>query len=123
MIQRCDHNRRYADKNISVCNEWKDFNVFLFDMGLRPAGKSIDRIDNSLGYFKDNCRWATIEEQANNRTVNVSLTIGGVTKIAKNWSRVEGAVSYSTILNRLKSGMSAEEAVFGKKYGNRIAND
>ena len=115
MIQRCVHNKRYTNKNISVCNEWEDFNVFLSEMGLRPNNKSIDRINNSLGYFKDNCRWSTAEEQANNTTANIHLTIDGVTKTAKSWSKTEGAVSYQTIIRRTKSGpMSHVDVVYMK---------
>jgi hypothetical protein len=78
MIRRCGDIKSPAYKNygargIYVCDRWKTFENFLADMGDRPPGKSIDRIDNNKGYFKENCRWATKKEQANNTRGNVFL--------------------------------------------------
>ena len=72
MIQRCDNpkNNRffaYGGRGIRVCQEWYKFENFLADMGERPNGKSIDRIDVDLDYCKSNCKWSTPKEQANNR--------------------------------------------------------
>lgn len=77
MKQRC-HNEKnpdyiyYGGRGITVCERWLDsFDNFLEDMGERPSKLlSIDRINVNLGYFKDNCRWATIAEQSWNKQIH-----------------------------------------------------
>lgn len=68
MHYRCSNNERYIEKGITVCPEWRDYDQFALDMGERPnQSLTLDRIDNDLGYFSANCRWATKQEQAFNR--------------------------------------------------------
>jgi hypothetical protein len=68
---------------------WKDFAVFLADMGERPEGTTLDRIDPLNGvYYKDNCRWATRQEQDYNRPGTIMYDLGSnVTGSALDWSR------------------------------------
>lgn len=72
MKQRCNNSNRkdfqnYGGRGITYDPHWEVYANFRKDMGSRPEGHSLDRIDNSKGYFKDNCRWATAEEQNRNR--------------------------------------------------------
>lgn len=62
--------KNYGARGISLSEEWKKFENFYKDMGDRPKGMQIDRINNDLGYYKENCRWATPKENCNNRRNN-----------------------------------------------------
>lgn len=116
MIQRCTNPNCpeyvwYGKRGILVCEEWKDFANFLVDMGERPAGTSIDRINVNLGYFKDNCRWANAEVQANNTRRNEFITYNGETKTIAEWARTKG-LKYDVLYSRLKKyGWNVEKAL------------
>lgn len=82
MVQRCTkeyhtHYHRYKGK-LPTC--WETFEPFLEDMGERPLGTSLDRIDGTLGYSKGNCRWATSKEQQRNKCSN-KLSVDDATTI------------------------------------------
>jgi len=100
----------YGARGIAVCEEWKDFAIFYADMGEIPLGATLERKDNSLGYSKDNCRWATRKEQGRNKRNNVLLSIGGVTRCISEWAEAAG-LKYETLYRRLKRGCAPEMAI------------
>lgn len=102
MIDRCERAgsnsySNYGGRGISVCGRWrKSFACFLSDMGERPAGMSLDRINNDGDYEPGNCRWATVREQAQNKRSNVMVSVGGVTRCLAEWARETG-ISYGRL--------------------------
>jgi hypothetical protein len=116
MIRRCTVSTDpsyylYGAKGIVPCEDWFVFEKFLADMGHAPEGTTLDRIDNSKGYGKENCRWATKKEQANNRCNNLYVTYKGERMTCKQLAERTG-VSYDALHKRIAlSGWSAEQAV------------
>lgn len=78
---------RYGGRGIVVCERWRDsFENFLSDMGERPKGKSIERINNDGNYEPGNCRWATQGEQMRNAITTHNLTFRGKTQCMTDWA-------------------------------------
>lgn len=103
--------KMYGAKGVTICNRWRESYLnFLEDMGERPFGTSLDRIDNSKGYFKENCRWATPKEQACNQSSNRTLSAFGKSQCVSLWEKETGIKS-STIRSRLKYGWSIEDSL------------
>lgn len=114
----------YGARGIEVCSEWvNDFSAFFFDMGPRPSSRhSIDRKDGSKGYSKSNCRWATKEEQAQNRPEFVILlSHKGKTQTIAEWARDLG-IHPQTLYRRHSSGWPVARAL-GQKPSNKIRTD
>lgn len=115
MLNRCynpkfEHYADYGGRGIKVCERWlNSFENFYADMG--PSnGLTIERINGDCDYDPSNCKWATWVEQANNRRTTRMVTYNGETMPLKTFTAMFD-IPYQTILNRLNSGMSAEEAV------------
>lgn len=114
MLQRCERPEspdfsRYGGRGISVCERWHSFAAFLADMGAKPEGMSIDRIDNDGNYEPGNCRWATKKEQGRNRRTNRKVTFNGETLTPAEWAERLG-MSREVMHQRLKR-WSTEEAL------------
>lgn len=102
---------RYGGNGIAVCARWSEsFEAFLVDMGRKPAGMTIERIDNRRGYEPGNCRWATVAEQAANKTTSRHITALGRTMILAEWAR-ESGLDHSLIQARLRYGWPPDRAV------------
>lgn len=99
---------RYGAKGVTVCSEWLSFECFVRDMGPRPEGMSLGRIDNNKGYCKENCRWETKTQQNRNRSNCRPVTIEGVTKNLSEWAE-EFGVSRRTLTNRLDRGCTSHD--------------
>lgn len=116
MIQRCTnpnntHYDRYGGRGITVCDRWRDFALFVKDVGDRPSNHhTLERGDNGVGYCPENVRWATRMEQSHNTIRNHTLEHGGENLPVIVWARRLG-VSYVCILNRIKRGWSVSRAV------------
>lgn len=90
MISRCEKPSNksfcnYGGRGIKVCDRWHDYGNFIKDMGRRPDGCSLDRIDNNGNYEPINCRWATANEQAANKRNNVEVVGVTYSKKDKAW--------------------------------------
>jgi len=117
MVNRCHNTKngsyhRYGARGISVCDSWRwSFENFLKDMGEKPADEySIDRVDNEGDYTKENCRWATKREQANNRRSSYNITHDGVTLTQIQWAR-RLKINQPTLSRWLKNGMSFKDVI------------
>ena len=100
----------YGGRGISFCARWLKFENFFEDMGKRPCGMSLDRIDVNGDYCKENCRWATPRQQANNTRTNHWVTAQGRTQTTAMWAHELG-MKPDTLRHRLRKGMTPERAV------------
>jgi hypothetical protein len=120
MIRRCTdpskkEYRNYGGRGITVCERWLKFENFYADMGERPDGCTLDRVENNLGYSPENCAWRTYKDQANNTRTNHFITWQGETKTTAQWAEDERLVALGVqagyLRSRLKAGWSIEEAM------------
>lgn len=112
MRDRCRNQKnkyydRYGGRGITICERWDSFENFCADMGERPAGLTIERIDNDKGYSPDNCRWATAAEQNRNKTGVLKITIDGVTRCLSEWAREVGVTRHYLAYRIKKNGQDA----------------
>lgn len=119
MTQRCYNNRfvQYSDyggRGISVCERWERFSLFLEDMGERPEGTTLDRIDTDGNYTPDNCRWANREQQYLTRRTTIQIEVDGEIKSLRHWL-VKYRMDPRTYYKRIKSGLTPEQVLKRKE--------
>ncbi|MDB6082232.1 MAG: hypothetical protein JWN43_113, partial [Gammaproteobacteria bacterium] len=113
MLTRCGNSNYkefhlYGGRGITVCERWKQgYEFFLADMGERPPGLTLERERVNEGYSPSNCKWATDEEQANNKRNNVVIELGGKRLTIAQWSR-ELNIKAGTLYFRASKGWPPE---------------
>lgn len=103
---------RYGGRGIVICERWLDsFENFLADMGPRPLGKTLERVNNDKGYEPGNCEWATPQVQNSNTRTNIMLTVDGITKSLPTWAGISGLRS-QLVKGRIYAGWDHKTAIF-----------
>lgn len=115
MLQRCENPKDNAFKNyggrgIHVCQSWHFFGNFIRDMGPRPPGTTIDRINNNGNYERGNCRWSTRKEQNRNRRDSNLVTYEGKTQTVGAWEEEKG-MTPNSLRSRLRAGWTVDRAI------------
>lgn len=115
MRKRCNNPntksaKNYYFKNIKVCEAWNDYNIFK-EWALNNGYNddlTIERIDNSLGYNPENCKWILKSEQSKNRTTNHYISYNGETHTLTEWCKIKN-ISRTTLYKKLKKGITVEQ--------------
>ena len=122
MIKRCydeasKEYKNYGNRGIKVCERWlESIENYIDDMGNPPfKDASIDRVNNNLGYSKENCKWATKKEQSENRRTTTMVNINGENLCLSDWSKKLG-LNKKAVADRIKAGWDIKMAVTMKKH-------
>ena len=120
MIDRCSNPRNknyknYGGRGITVCPRWHDFSNYYADMGRKPPNMTLERIDNNKGYSPSNCKWATHQEQSNNKRNSRRVEHGGVTKTLSQWA-THLHIPRPTLEARLANGWTVDKALSTPSY-------
>lgn len=103
---------RYGGRGITVCARWDSFETFLHDMGPRPTGCSLDRIDVNGNYEPGNCRWATSKQQFRNLRKTLYVTYRGERiSLCDLYEREAPSIQYMTFVSRVKTGWDIRQAI------------
>lgn len=127
MKQRClnptnNNYRYYGGRGITIDSRWHRLSGFIADMGLRPAGRTLERLDNTKGYYKANCSWETRKTQQNNRRACRYLEFNGQRLTVTQWAE-QLSMNPKTISNRLNCyGWSIERTLTEPAMERRYRN-
>lgn len=116
MKQRCNYPAHdqyaiYGGRGIKVCDRWdQSFEAFLQDMGEKPKGMTIERLDTNGNYEPGNCCWATMAQQNRNRRSNINVERDGVTKCIRDWCDELG-FNLDRVYGRIRRGATPMEAL------------
>lgn len=107
----------YGARGITMCDRWRfgengksGFECFIADMGLRPEGGTLDRIDNNKGYSLDNCRWISMKDQGRNKRSNRVIECSRGTMCVSEAAELYG-IGYNAVIKRLNAGWDVERAL------------
>jgi hypothetical protein len=129
MMSRC-HNEKnknyknYGGRGIVVIPKWHDYVEFKKDMGMRPKGYTIERIDNDGNYEPSNCEWIFKSQQAYNKRNNKRIEYKGETKTVFEWAVFAG-IRKATFANRIRAGWDMEKALYHpvREFGNKTGKN
>lgn len=129
MLDRCysrkaSNYHRYGGRGIDVCRQWQEsFDQFCADVGERPDGHQLDRIDNDAGYSPDNCRWVTPSQNCRNtrRTRWITSEVDGRTLPLAEWCEIaaERGQNPRTFSTRIQDGRALDDALNDPRYYRR----
>lgn len=109
------HYGDYGGRGIKVCERWKSsFPNFIQDMGPKPDGYSLDRIDTNGDYCPENCRWVSWQKQQNNKRNNRKLTFSGETHTITEWADIIG-IKRSAIYMRARNPRNSIQDILSSK--------
>lgn len=100
----------YGGRGISICPEWDSYEAFARDMGSRPPGSTLERIDTNGNYEPSNCRWATRKEQQRNQRWTRFVEIGGNRYKAVELAEING-LKTDTVIERAAAGLPYEQVI------------
>lgn len=119
-----EHFKDYGGRGITICDEWKNSFESFYEWSMANGYEdnlTIDRIDVNGNYCPENCRWATMKEQNDNKRNTVLLTFEGETRTLGEWSEITG-IKYITLFWRYKAGKTPSEILSKEKLKRGKAN-
>lgn len=100
--------KNYGGRGIGLCERWEEFSSFLADMGEKPDGYSIERVDLNKHYEPSNCKWIPIGEQSRNRRMNKTIVVNGEPMLMIDAAKAVG-IKYATLKRRVAKGWPQEK--------------